>query len=539
MSHSNSINDTPVDADEYGGHEQYLNALHKITSDSTLSFEAKVRQLLELGCDYFDVDVGMLTHEQKDSFEIEIMRGSHPELGEGTLTPPMTDNYCRRVVSDGETICVQDAGASGWQDDALYHQFGLECYAGVEVTAGNDRYGTICFTDLSPREQQFTESERTFIEFLGQSVSYELERKQRVDHLTALNTLSRELMDVGTADAVSQHVVETAEKTLDLPVTAVALHDYQTDELETVAQTARAEAVLRATSLLADGGPGWNAFTSGTRETVDLSDRTDIPLHPPVTEAVIFPLGEHGVFLTGSTRTDGFAPSEVNFVETVVMNTNAALDRAEREQQLQRQNDRLESFSSMLAHELRNPLMIAQIYHQQAADGDEAAAEEVDTALSRIEEMIDVLLVTASGDESGIDWESVALPNVITDAWTDVPAESAELVLETNRTVLADQIQLQHLFKNLFDNSIEHGSENVTIRVGDLEDGFYVEDNGLGIPPEERDEVFEVGYTTNEDGMGLGLTFVAQLAETYGWECTVTESEEEGARFEFTAVGEE
>lgn len=536
MSHPDTP-ETPHDVtDEHG---QYLNSLHRITSDTTLSFEEKVRQLLALGCDYFEVEIGMFTHEQKDSFEIEIMHGSHPELGEGTLTPPMTENYCRRVVSDGETLCVNDAGAAGWQDDALYHQFGLECYAGVEVSAGDDRYGTVCFTGLSPREQSFTETEQTFIEFLGQSVSYELERKQRVDHLTALNTLSRELMDVETADAVSENVVRTAETTLGLPITAIALHDDQNDELEAVAQTDRAEEVLRATSMLRESGVGWKAFTDGTRQTTDLSARSDIPVHPPVTEVAIFPLGDHGIFLTGSTRTDGFSPSEFDFAETIAMNTDAALDQAEREQELQQRNEQLESFSSMLAHELRNPLMIAQIYHQQSADGNEAAAEEVETALDRIEEMIDVLLVTARGSDSVIDWESVALPDVITDAWTDVSAESAQLVLETNRSIRADPTHLRHLFNNLLQNSIEHGGEEVTVHIGDLEGGFYVEDDGPGIPAEDRDEVFEVGYTTNEKGMGLGLAFVAQLAKTYDWECTVTTSETGGARFEFTDVDTE
>jgi TatA/E family protein of Tat protein translocase len=80
------------------------------------------------------------------------------------------------------------------------------------------------------------------------------------------------------------------------------------------------------------------------------------------------------------------------------------------------------------------------------------------------------------------------------------------------------------------------GGDGVTVRVGDLPSGFYVEDDGSGISEAVRETVFEAGYSTDSKGVGLGLTFVAQLVETYGWEYDVTESEAGGARFEFRGV---
>ncbi|NEU56636.1 MEDS domain-containing protein [Halorussus sp. MSC15.2] len=253
--------------------------------------------------------------------------------------------------------------------------------------------------------------------------------------------------------------------------------------------------------------------------------------------------------------------------------TTATVSLRERERELQRQNDRLESFASMLAHELRNPLTIAQIYLQSAVEGDETATEKVDTALDRIEEMIDVLLVTARGSDSNAECESVALATAAAEAWAEVAPESADLVVEADRTIRTDPVHIWHLLENLLRNAVEHGGDDVTVRVGDLEDvssssegrspsdrssgqspredeasggsedeqsessgGFYVADDGPGIPAADRDAVFEAGHTTDDAGIGLGLTFVAQLAETYEWDCTVTESESGGARFEFSGV---
>ncbi|WP_255767548.1 ATP-binding protein [Haladaptatus halobius] len=52
------------------------------------------------------------------------------------------------------------------------------------------------------------------------------------------------------------------------------------------------------------------------------------------------------------------------------------------------------------------------------------------------------------------------------------------------------------MLENLFRNAVEHGGEEVTVRVGDLPTGFYVEDDGTGISETARKSVFDVGYTT-------------------------------------------
>ena len=101
----------------------------------------------------------------------------------------------------------------------------------------------------------------------------------------------------------------------------------------------------------------------------------------------------------------------------------------------------------------------------------------------------------------------------------------------------ADATRLRQLLENLFRNSVDHGGEDVTITVGTLADGFYVADDGPGIPEAERDQVFESGYSTNRDGTGFGLAIVEEIAAGHGWEITVTEGVEGGARFEVTGVG--
>ena len=76
----------------------------------------------------------------------------------------------------------------------------------------------------------------------------------------------------------------------------------------------------------------------------------------------------------------------------------------------------------------------------------------------------------------------------------------------------------------------------MTVTVGPLDDGFFVADDGPGIPADERDQVFEYGYTTDRDGTGYGLPIVERIADAHGWSVRATESDAGGAQFEITGV---
>jgi signal transduction histidine kinase len=92
------------------------------------------------------------------------------------------------------------------------------------------------------------------------------------------------------------------------------------------------------------------------------------------------------------------------------------------------------------------------------------------------------------------------------------------------------------LFENLFRNAVNHGGGEVTVTIGEIADGFYVADDGAGIPDDERDDIFEAGYSTADGGTGFGLAIVKEVVEAHGWEIRVTDSEMGGARFEIIGI---
>lgn len=97
---------------------------------------------------------------------------------------------------------------------------------------------------------------------------------------------------------------------------------------------------------------------------------------------------------------------------------------------------------------------------------------------------------------------------------------------------------MKQALENLFRNAIDHGGESVTVTVGVLDDenGFYVSDDGPGIPDEDREDVFDSGFSTHQDRTGFGLAIVKRICEAHSWQISVTESEAGGARFEITGI---
>ena len=198
--------------------------------------------------------------------------------------------------------------------------------------------------------------------------------------------------------------------------------------------------------------------------------------------------------------------------------------------------ERLEQFASVVSHDLRGPLNV--ILGRVELAKERTGLSELDTiaeAAKRMDGLIEDLLTLARQGETVGELDDVSLSSVAEHAWQSIDTADATLNSWVTLTLTADSDRLRELLENLFRNAIEHGRDDVTITVGRLEDGdgFYVADDGRGIPTERHSEVFEHGYTTDERGTGFGLSIVERIAEAHGWTANVTDAEDGGARFEF------
>lgn len=224
-----------------------------------------------------------------------------------------------------------------------------------------------------------------------------------------------------------------------------------------------------------------------------------------------------------------------------IVHSRDITDQKEHREKLERQNERLERFSSVVSHDLRNPLNVAVgqldlLKHRCDCSVNEEF-DKVGESLDRIEEIItDLLTVARQGTD--IDQKApVTLSFLTNNAQNNVDLQQTGIRLIDDCEFLADRSRAQQLFENLFRNAVEHTPPDTTITIGTLKSthtpGFFIKDDGPGIPPDSRDEIFELGYSTETSGTGFGLAIVNEIATAHGWTTAVTESAAGGARFEF------
>lgn len=258
--------------------------------------------------------------------------------------------------------------------------------------------------------------------------------------------------------------------------------------------------------------------------------------------ALTVPIGQYGVLQGSSTHKSEFDRNDLRLTQVLVNHAVMALDGIsregalrERERELREQNERLEEFASVLSHDLRNPLTVARGWTEMLEDDVEdpgEAIERIKGAHDRMDAIIEDVLTLARNGEPVTEPETVALRSAATTAWETCSTADASLSVRTERTVQADPTRLRRLLENLFSNAVRHGGTTVSVLVGDSNRGFYVADDGPGIPESEREKVFRSGVSGHEDGTGFGLAIVATIAEAHGWTVTVSESDQGGAQFD-------
>ncbi|MFB6087721.1 MAG: ATP-binding protein [Haloarculaceae archaeon] len=266
------------------------------------------------------------------------------------------------------------------------------------------------------------------------------------------------------------------------------------------------------------------------------------------TVPVSFPGGRFGHLLVAAERRDAFDPTEREVLAELGETLAHALDAARVRSELERKNERLEHFASVLSHDLRNPLQVAfGRLGLLAAQRDSDHVDRIEESLQRMQELVDDILALIHHEEAALEPATIDLASISREAWNGVETGDATLAIDDGLgTVAADRSRLRQLFENLFRNAVEHGAtstrqsdsgdtdatDGVRVRVVATDDGFAVCDDGPGIPEPERERVFELDYTTAAAGTGLGLAIVREVAADHGWDVTVGESEMGGARFE-------
>jgi PAS domain S-box-containing protein len=373
------------------------------------------------------------------------------------------------------------------------------------------------------------------------------------DRIAALHDAAVEVAAADSVGAVAERTVAAAEEVLEMDRSAVDVVDDAGERLRTLAVSEAVDSEGYHGEIAVDSADSLAAETYRTGESRLITD-----VHGTEYDAaaetyrsgVSVPIGDRGVFQAVAAEPDAFDEEDRRTAELLAAHAASALDRLdsrdqlrEQKERLKRQNERLETFASVVSHDLRNPIEVARANVELAKRGDEDALADTERALDRMDELVGDVLELARGAD-GVDSMPVALGPVVREAWESVHDETATLSVTDEDTVIsADRGQLKRLLENLLSNSVEHAGDGVAVRVGPIDDGdgdgvggFYVADDGEGVADERRGAVFEPGVTEDDAGTGLGLAIVEEIAAAHDWSVHLSSSREGGVRVEVTGV---
>ena len=173
---------------DYSLSEQVIRRLYKITNDHSKGFDYQVSQLLKMGLERFDLDIGILSNIKGEDYFIK-----------NCITPtdvPIQVNdrfdfgitYCKITCTSKGPLALEHIG----NDDKLgkhpaYIALGLESYIGIPIHLNNELYGTLNFSSPKPYSRKFHEIDIDALQLMASWIETELCRREQEERLLKLN----------------------------------------------------------------------------------------------------------------------------------------------------------------------------------------------------------------------------------------------------------------------------------------------------------------------------------------------------------------
>jgi signal transduction histidine kinase len=224
----------------------------------------------------------------------------------------------------------------------------------------------------------------------------------------------------------------------------------------------------------------------------------------------------------GHYLSENYAPREI---APLVSAINAALRR------LDEGYERQKRFFGFAAHELRTPIAVLRSKVESAeSQTTRALASDVQRLAILAEQLLDLQRLENHQHQERFDLAELTRKAV---------GELAPLIIAGGQTIavevlanepcFGDPSAIERVIMNLIQNAAEHGGQRIIVRVTGC--GFEIEDDGAGIPPEERERVFEPFYRLRPSvtGSGLGLNLVQEVVTRHGGRVEILDAPGGGA----------
>ncbi len=206
------------------------------------------------------------------------------------------------------------------------------------------------------------------------------------------------------------------------------------------------------------------------------------------------------------------------YIEGVIVDIT---EQHEALEMLKKQKEELSDFAHSMSHDLKNIFqnMLGFIELTQE-EQNYSHLMRLKSLLNETGEMLDHSVALADAGLVIEETVNVELTPLVKEVADSIIPENVCYSQEELPMVSADQRKVAQIFRNLFDNAIQHGQpRTIDVRVSktDMVYRIKVTNDGKAIPATQRSKIFQRGFTTSKNGQGYGLAIVKHLVEAHGW----------------------
>ncbi|MUV88506.1 PAS domain S-box protein [Halapricum sp. CBA1109] len=498
---------------------EYRERLYAVLSDSEVSVESRIDDALDIGVDYLGLPIGFFTRIEDDTQTVVRATGEHDLIQPGE-TCPLDDAYCRRTVELESPLAIQDAVGSSSVSGSAVETFGLGAYIGARVVVKGETYGTVCFADTETRPGGFSDAESYFVELAARLVGQILEQQ----------SYERELDDreaeIDTQEEVYRAVVD-ASFDLVFQIDPGGQITYVSDTVTDLLGYSASECIGQSCAFVLPDRET-RGYAAEIYEAVMAGDtvvREFFPLEHENGESVLVDVRVTPLY-SGTVSPAERTPDDIVGLQGIARD---ARDRHRRQRMIQVLN-------RVLRHNLRNDMTVIRgyaemLYETLDAEGATQARKIVDKS-----DQLLALSETARQFETTLE----APPKITTAdvvpvvsraaARIDDEYPGATITVQTPETATArSSPSLETAITELLDNAAKHAGERPSITVTVLVDDsttVRIEDDGPGLPNNERAVLSSGDETPLEHGGGLGLWLTYCIVESLGGRLTVPEHDD-------------
>lgn len=220
--------------------------------------------------------------------------------------------------------------------------------------------------------------------------------------------------------------------------------------------------------------------------------------------------------------------------------------------ELARSNDELDSFAYIASHDLKEPLRGIHTYARFLLEdyGDTLPPDGTDKLKTlvrlsqRMEGLLDSLLHFSRVGRLDLTIAPTDLHKIACDVVDLLKPRLEEMGVSVRvnplPTLVCDSVRVGEVFNNLITNAMKYNDKDEKwIEIGEADGAIYVRDNGIGIPPDKHDDVFQIfkrlhGRDQYSGGSGVGLTIVKKIVERHNGRIWIESTLGEGTTFYFT-----